>query len=941
MKISTIFQVLALIAPFTQIQANAESHADETWKAQWIGAATLPKLDLADASWIWTDEAGINATRNAKPGTRFFRHDLDLTENTDLVSAVAAFSADNHFRLFVNGQFVGRGDVWNTPTTLDILPALRPGINKIVVEAINKGEVEKFNAAGLLGKIRVERKDLPAIELTTDATWQSSKKKDATHWNNAHALGKNGIAPWSVLAVNTTSQPNQWNCFRRTFTLAEKPKSAMARLAVDSKYWLWVNGKLVIYEGELKRGPTPNDTYYDRLDLAPYLQEGENTIAILAWYWGKDGYSHKSSGKAGLVFELNADATEIISDSSWKMLRHPAHGVTDAPHPNYRMPDANIHFDAQLDFAGTWTAPNFDDSHWPTAVTLGNPPAAPWNKLIERPIPQWRFGQLTAYENAKDLPRFSDGKPIIARLPRNLSISPYLKIKAPAGLTIDMRTDNYKGGSEYNFRSEYVTKEGVQEFESLAYLNGHWMIYSIPEGVEILDLRYRETRYDTDFTGTFKSNDPFLNKLWMKARNTMNLNMRDCIQDPDRERAQWWGDEVIVLGQIFYTCDSRAHALIKKGIHNLVDWQKPNDVLFSPIPTGHTDNELPMQMLASIGNYGFWTYYLHTGDQATIEHAYPAVKRYLSLYQLGADGLVIHRPGDWDWADWGENIDAPVIENAWVYQAMEAATRMARLTGNDADVPHYEKMRASISKNYNRVFWTGSEYRSPNYKDATDERGHGLAVLVGLATPEQWPAIKTVLAKEFHASPYMEKYVLESLFHMNDPHAALARMKSRYRKMVDSEYTTLWEGWGIGTEGFGGGSYNHGWAGGPLTLMMQYLVGVAPTSPAYETYRVNPQLGDIKSAQAGFDILKGRVEVNIIRDENSFNLKLTSPEKTSATVCIPVTELGLKTIQVQGKTLWREGKSIAQIEGITPVDDVEGRVCFTVAPGTWVFTSRN
>jgi hypothetical protein len=102
-----------------------------------------------------------------------------------------------------------------------------------------------------------------------------------------------------------------------------------------------------------------------------------------------------------------------------------------------------------------------------------------------------------------------------------------------------MRTDNYKGGSEFNYRSEYVTREGVQEFESLAYLNGHWLIYSIPPGVEILGLRYRETRYDTDFAGSFECDDPFLNTLWLKSRNTMIVNMRDSIQDPDRERAQW------------------------------------------------------------------------------------------------------------------------------------------------------------------------------------------------------------------------------------------------------------------------------------------------------------------------------------------------------------------------------------------------------------------
>jgi hypothetical protein len=326
---------------------------------------------------------------------------------------------------------------------------------------------------------------------------------DAANWKAVRVLGSNGIAPWSAIAASHSSPANVWNCYRKSFTLDEKPKSAIARIAVDSKYWLWVNDRLVVYEGELKRIPNPLDTYYDRVDLAPYLRKGSNTIAVLAWYWGKDGFSHKSSGRAGLVFELDAGSTKIASDASWKMLRHPAYGGTGDPHPNPRMPDDNIHFDARLDIGG-WTASNFDDSLWPAAATLGQPPVAPWNQLIERPIPLWRTSPLISYENASELPRVSDGKPIIALLPRNLSISPYLKIKAPAGLTIDLRTDNYKGGSEYNYRSEYVTREGVQEFESLACLNGHWMIYSTPAGVEILDLRYRETRYDADFTGRFQ-----------------------------------------------------------------------------------------------------------------------------------------------------------------------------------------------------------------------------------------------------------------------------------------------------------------------------------------------------------------------------------------------------------------------------------------------------
>ena len=191
-------------------------------------------------------------------------------------------------------------------------------------------------------------------------------------------------------------------------------------------------------------------------------------------------------------------------------------------------------------------------------------------------------------------------------------------------------------------------------------------------------------------------------------------------------------------------------------------------------------------MLSSIGMHGFWYYYLHTGDQNIIKHAYPAVKRYLDLWQLGSNGLLVHRAGGWDWGDWGENIDRSVMDNALLYQALEAAINMAKLTGNEADIPNYESKRFSISNNYNRVLWTGSEYRSYEYLGITDDRGHGLAVLAGLAKPEQYPAIKMVFERSFNASPYMEKYILESLFRMGDANAALTRMRSRYQTMVYS-----------------------------------------------------------------------------------------------------------------------------------------------------------
>ena len=87
---------------------------------------------------------------------------------------------------------------------------------------------------------------------------------------------------------------NQWICYRKALRLEQAPHHAVARIAADSKYWLWINGELVVFEGQLKRGPTPRDSYFDRVDLSPYLRAGDNTIAVLLWYFGKHGFSHNS-----------------------------------------------------------------------------------------------------------------------------------------------------------------------------------------------------------------------------------------------------------------------------------------------------------------------------------------------------------------------------------------------------------------------------------------------------------------------------------------------------------------------------------------------------------------------------------------------------------------------------------------------------------------------
>ena len=144
---------------------------------------------------------------------------------------------------------------------------------------------------------------------------------------------------WKAQWINVEtaqSASNTWHIYRKTAQLEQVPKQLIARIAVDSKYWLWINDQLVVFEGGLKRGPSPTGTYYDPVDIAPYLQPGENTIAILLWHFGKDGFSHINSGKALLLFEAIGEGVEIVSDQTWQCEVYDAYQQTEAPYPNCR-----------------------------------------------------------------------------------------------------------------------------------------------------------------------------------------------------------------------------------------------------------------------------------------------------------------------------------------------------------------------------------------------------------------------------------------------------------------------------------------------------------------------------------------------------------------------------------------------------------------------------
>ena len=706
--------------------------------------------------------------------------------------------------------------------------------------------------------------------------------------------------PWKGVWIShetNQSPPNSWYTYRTTTEIDEVPTQAVARIAADNKCWLWINGRMVVFEGSLKRGPAPGDAYYDEIDIAPFLQKGENTIAALVWYFGLNGFSHSSSGHAGFLFDCQAPGVEIVSNNTWRCDTYQAFSNTEAPYPNYRLPEGNIRYDARKAIEG-WYLPG-ENRIKSNAMMVGDANRAPFGKLVKRPIPMWKDYGLKAYVSIERI-----GDTLYCKLPYNAQITPWLEVySAQGGDTIRIQTDNYYtgNGSTASVRCEYITRPGLQQYENLGWMSGHIVKYAIPAGVEVKGVQFRETGYDTEFSGSFECNDPFLNELWKRAARTLYVNMRDTYFDcPERERAQWGGDLANELAQTFYVFDPQAQKLATKAIHEMIGWQRNDGVIFAPAPAGNWSRELPLQSLALVGWYGFYTQYYYSGDSSFVASIYDGMHRYLHTHwKLDADGLVMHRPGDWTWADWGEHKDYLVLTNAWYYLAMKGERAFAQMLGKQDDIARIDSIMTGIERHFDQRFWTGTCYRDPAYQGQTDDRGQAMAILAGLASQDKYPQLAETLRKEQHAGPYMEKYVLEALFAIGRPDLAIERMHQRYAEMLShNEYTTLFEVWKYKAHATDANSNDHAWTGGPLTLLSQKVCGIAPTAPGFKQFRIAPQMGNLTDVSATVSTTNGLIKAQITRKGKTLTVTATVPEGTTAEVLFPS---GAKTVLSAGQ----------------------------------------
>jgi hypothetical protein len=714
---------------------------------------------------------------------------------------------------------------------------------------------------------------------------------------------------------------NEWYAWRNVLQIgAGAVGRVVFRIAADTKYDLFVNGRLVMREGGLKRGPTPDGTYCDAVEIGEWLEPGDNCLAVLLWYFGRDGFSHRDSGQPGLL--ADADTGTL---GRWRVRAHPAYFDAGYLHDAFRLSENSVGYDAHREMEG-WTEAGFDDSAWPEPETAGTPGTPPWGAIEPRPFPQWFWSEPRDYVSVDRRPGISgDGFAYYhCRLPHNAQFVPHLEVEAPAGIQIEVAS----GQATAPIGAAYITRAGWQSHTLMGWMNGEEVIYKIPsDTVRVVALRYLETGYPAEFAGKFSCGDQILDRLWQKARRTLYVTMHDTFMDcPCRERAQWPGDFVVQLGQVPYCLGATGQRLVRKALREIFRWQRPDGTLYGPVPEGNWDVELPAQMLAVLSPFGLLRYYEDTGDIDLLREVYPMAKRYLDVWRWQEDGRIVYRPerrgavadcmegkysGLWDWIDWGDRIDAEPALNAWMLLALEGLAGVARAIGEEADARAFADRKQAMIRAVRAAYRNAERgaFVSPGFADEPDEpddRVQALMVLGGAVEPGEYPQITRWIRRVEQASPYMEYYVLSALFAMEEPDAALERMRRRYSTLAKHATSTLWENWPeIGGDH---GSKNHSWSGGPLTLLSREAAGLAAAEPGWTRIRFRPQPGPLTRFAVSVKTPHGEIEASGRRDADGWEIFLNG--SPSIGVDVDFSALGGHLIADQqacgsGKCRWR------------------------------------
>jgi alpha-L-rhamnosidase len=795
-------------------------------------------------------------------------------------------------------------------------------------------------------KVRVWNEDGEASSWSKPAFWEMGLLS-LNDWK-----GK-----WIGRTIDTNSNPAP--LLRRAFTLNKKVTRARAYICGLGYYELRINGRK-IGDHLLDPGYTRYDKrdLYVTYDVTDSLRKGKNAIGVIlgnGWYnvhtlavWDFHKAPWRSAPKLLMQLQIQyADGTTetIATDAQWKTSTGPL--TFDSIYSGQT-------YDARLEKPG-WDEAGYNDVGWDAAIQVEPPkgqlaaqmmPPITADKLIKpkkitEPRPGvfvFDFGQNFAGFAELNLSSHLSGKfqtssPIVLRYSERLARDGMIDrvdidkhvLKLDTNQTF--QTDTYVFDSAYRLRStlhtprfcyhgfQYVELTGYPGKPPLDALRGVFIHSAVPP------------------VGEFECSNPLLNKIWRAALWSYLSNLQGIPTDcPHREKNGWTGDAHLAAEQGLFNFDSAA--VYTKWINDLADEQRPTGELPGIVPTsgwGYKWGNGPAWDSA-FELIPFYLYEYCNDTQILTEH-YEGLKRYVDYLTTKAkDGTV--SIGLNDWAPWETKTPAEITSSAYYFRDAQIVSVAAKLAGKEEESKQYSALAQSIKAAFNQKF----------YHPDTGLYGNGsqtalsCALYQGLveATNKETVLSNLVAAVErrnghIDTGILGAKYLLNALLENERADVAYRIITQTNQPgwgwWFEQGATTLWEQWN-GTE-----SQNHIMFGDISAWFYKALAGINPDldTPGFKHIIIRPHIvGDLTSARATYNSVRGRIVSDWKVENGNFHLKVTLPPNTTATVCFP-------SVIVDSEAVTEGREPAASVKGVKRVS-AKGCV-FEVASGTYNFTA--
>ena len=690
------------------------------------------------------------------------------------------------------------------------------------------------------------------------------------------------VAAKPVWAEGRETERNLTLAFREVIE-AGRIGEAYMRLTASCDYRLRINGEFVAH------GPSvaAHDFYrVDCIDIEPYLQRGENVIAVEVAGYNDDSY-YLLNQPSFLQAEVEINGEVVAATGSEFEAYDLKQRKQDVPEFSFQRPHTEYYI-LSADFQ-QWLS----DAAWQgvEAVKLVEQPT---KTLLSRHVeyPDYRLHDAVAQENN------------IYAFECNSTGFLGVKVKVEEPTRLQVRFDEvlWEDGNVNVGRlgcQAYIIYElqpGDYTIESFEPYTMQYVQTVVESGKCSVEGIYMRDYCNSDVDrATFVSGNADLNRLFEVARETFRQNALDVFMDcPSRERAGWLCDSYFTSRVAF---DLSGDTQIERNfIQNFLLPEKfkhiDEGMLPMCYPSDHPNhNHIP--------NWAMWFVveleeYLHrSGDREMIDAAKPRVYALIDYFKpfLNEDGL-LEKLTRWVFVEWSHanNLvqDVSYPSNMLYAHMLDVAGRLY----NDAALnKQAEQVRETIrQQSFDGEYFVDNAVRGKGGKLALSgehtEACQYYAFFTRTATPESHPDLWKRLRDEFgpvrkqtnayadvpFANAFIGNYLRNELLSREGLSAQiLNEVVDFYLPMADLT-GTLWENMTTVA------SCNHGFASHIAHVLYRDVLGVYDISPAEKMVTLRMIDSGLEQCKGSIPVGDESVDVEWTKNGEDFAVILSLPE---------------------------------------------------------------